>query len=413
MEPIKLDISLFKKDDSKLNVAICDAELLGRYMNRESRMSNLALMKLSSYHKKHGDNVTMILNYDELDNQNFDKIYLGKIFTGTKIPEKILERDDIIRGGTGFFFDKAPFLPDEIEHSKPDYRLYDEYIDQQLAKGVTKKKLTYFMDYNWGFLVRFCIRQCDFCVLRNYTKTEIWSPIKEFHDPSRKYIGMLDDNFLAYKGWKEILNELLNYGKPILFKQGLDLRLMTDEKAQMLAKFKFPSTVKFAYDNIADTNMIMKKIDLWKQYHKKPALFFLLCGFDRNDKWDQDFWIQDMKDLFTRVVNLMKKQQMPYCMRYEKAYDKTNVINGIMWSRLYSLMSAWLNQARFFITNSFREYLAMEPNRKKFLDLFEAAFPDIVEQYFDEKFLHYSPPKEAKIEPKVLSELDAYYDVGQ
>ena len=137
-------------------------------------------------------------------------------------------------GGTGFYYDKAPKLPDEIEHIFPDYHLYDDFVNEQIAKGVKPKDLKEYTDVSIGFTTRGCIRQCKFCVNQNYTKACIHSKIEEFYDPSRKYICLLDDNIFACKDWKQVFDELIATKHKFYFKQGMDERLLTDEKCDYL-----------------------------------------------------------------------------------------------------------------------------------------------------------------------------------
>ena len=82
-------------------------------------------MKISAYKKRQGHEVTLLRSYDEIE--AFDKVYISKVFTDTEVPEGITELSWVEYGGTGFFYDKAPPLPAEIEHSRPDYRLYDDF----------------------------------------------------------------------------------------------------------------------------------------------------------------------------------------------------------------------------------------------------------------------------------------------
>lgn len=60
------------------------------------------------------------------------------------------------------------------------------------------------------------------------------SPLKEFVDPTRKKICLLDDNFFGFAGRKDLLLELQATGKPFVFKQGLDVRLLDVERAEIL-----------------------------------------------------------------------------------------------------------------------------------------------------------------------------------
>lgn len=113
-----------------MNIAIIDADLAGR---RQHRFPNLACMKLSGYYKDKGYNVELKLDYSVL--QAYDKVFISKVFTDTPVPEEVLSMPNVEYGGTGFFYDKAPPLPPEIEHYYPDYSLYDEWVTAQLIGG--------------------------------------------------------------------------------------------------------------------------------------------------------------------------------------------------------------------------------------------------------------------------------------
>ena len=107
-----------------MNIGIIDADLIGA---KKHRFPNLASMKISAYNKSLGNEVKLITSYDE-DFSQYDDIYLSKVFTATEVPRNVIELPNIHCGGTGFFYDKAPPLKDEIEHCMPDYHLYDEWI---------------------------------------------------------------------------------------------------------------------------------------------------------------------------------------------------------------------------------------------------------------------------------------------
>ena len=104
-------------------------------------------------------------NYDKI--RQFDKVYISKVFTETVVPEAVLELDNVSYGGTGFFYDKAPALPEEIEHQFPDYHLYDEWVQAKMSEGKPRREFTYYLDYSIGFLTRGCFRRCSFCVNKN------------------------------------------------------------------------------------------------------------------------------------------------------------------------------------------------------------------------------------------------------
>lgn len=161
------------------------------------------------------------------------------MFTDTLINESILDLENVEYGGTGFYYDKALKLPDEIEHHMPDYHLYDDWVQERLENGGNRTDFKYYLDYSIGFTTRGCFRQCEFCVNGNYKKVNCHSPLSEFVDPTRKKICLLDDNILGSPHWKEIFQELQTTGKPFQYKQGMDERLLTDEKCEVLFSSKY------------------------------------------------------------------------------------------------------------------------------------------------------------------------------
>jgi len=362
-------------------------------------------MKISGYYKEKGHNVILKLDYNDL--HNFDIVYISKVFTDTEIPEEpkdksektteniiqyysknnFLKRKNIKYGGTGFFYDKAPFLPDEIEHHMPDYHLYDEWVNQQLSNGGKRKDFEYYLEHSIGYLTRKCFRGCEFCVNRNYKKVESASPLEEFLDSKRKYICLLDDNFLGYKDWKPLLLSLQQTNKRFQFKQGLDERLLTEEKVQLLTQSKYYGDYIFAFDNIEDKEVIINKLKLWREYNRKNTKFYIFCGFDRNERYDDQFFKQDIIDTFERIKILMEFGCLPYIMRHK------NYTNSPYFGT-YINFARWCNQPNFYKKMSYREYCLANQARTKnkictalqYMNEFENDYPDIAKQYYDMKF---------------------------
>ena len=111
-------------------------------MITDAPMHNLALMKLSAYHKNLGHSVEMI---DKNKIQRFDFVYGSYIFTWNRnkaLELKQVYGDKCIIGGTGV--DLIKTLSKEIDVLKPDYSLFN------LTNGV-------------GFTRRGCINNCKFC----------------------------------------------------------------------------------------------------------------------------------------------------------------------------------------------------------------------------------------------------------
>jgi hypothetical protein len=360
-----------------MNIGIVDADLLCN----GTRHPNLALMKISGFHKSKGNNVELIESYNEsLD--KFDQIFISKVFDFTEIPEKFMKNKKIIIGGTGFFEDGGEDLPYEIEHHKPDYELYKSYINKKVALG---KSLSYFDDYlnySIGFTTRGCFRQCSFCVNKKYNKVFRHSPVSEFIEPSKKYIHLWDDNFLGYPEWESILDEIEQTGKPFQFRQGLDIRLLTEEKAYRLSKSKYRGDMIFAFDHILDRDLIEKKLKIWRKYSFRTTKLYVLTGYESNDH-------VDIMNTFERIKILMKYQCLPYIMRYSD-YKNSR------WVSLYTQVARWCNQPQFFKKMSFRDFcLANQKFHKtkgtfcsamKALTEFEKTHPDIANIYFDIRF---------------------------
>lgn len=113
-----------------MNIAIIDADLIGI---KNHRFPNLACMKMSGYYKELGYKVELKLDYESLN--EYDKVLISKVFTSTPIDENVLSLPNVEYGGTGFFYDKAPKLPKEIEHHMTDYDLYLDWVNQQIENG--------------------------------------------------------------------------------------------------------------------------------------------------------------------------------------------------------------------------------------------------------------------------------------
>lgn len=332
-----------------------------------------------------GYQVDLLDSYERIS--EYDKVFISKVFTDTPFPLDIDNLpSNVSIGGTGFYYDKAPNLPDEIEHHMPDYHLYDEWVNSKIESGINRLEFKYYLDYSIGYVTRHCFRQCEFCVNRNYKHVDIHSPIEEFYDPSRKKICLLDDNFLGCSQWKDILQQLQDLKRPFQFKQGLDERILTDEKCEMLFKSKYDGDYIFAFDNVADAELIEKKLKLIRKYTNVIPKFYCFTGFDRNDKWDKEFWIQDQIDLWKRIEILMRYKCLPYIMRFNR-YEESP------YRGMYIQIARWCNQPSFFKKKSLREYIFDTDKGKaamKYLSDFESDHPEIAKRYFDMKYLDFN-----------------------
>lgn len=345
-----------------MNIAIIDAEIVGK---TKHRFPNLCSMKLSSYHKSIGDSVTLKTDYEGLE--LFDKVYISKVFTKTEVPEHVLSMPNVQYGGTGFYYDKAPPLPPEVEHIMPDYHLYDEWVEQAINSGVKRNEFTYYLDYSIGYLTRKCFRGCYYCVNRNYKGVEVASPLSEFMDESRPKLCFLDDNFLGCPKWRELIQPVIESKKRFQFKQGLDERLLTADKIIEISKWKYDGEVIFAFDNIEDKELITSKLELIRSTvpdWRRELKFYVFCGCDKHDKYDDEFWKQDIINLFERISILSRYGAKPYIMRFEKVYDSE-------FASFYAAVAAWCNQPSIFNTFTFRLFCQCRGMRRNGYKLYK------------------------------------------
>jgi len=341
-------------------------------------------MKLAGYHKSKGDDVVLKKDYENL--QGYEKVYIAKVFTKTSVPDNILCLPNVMYGGSGFFYADAPALPKEIEHCFPDYTLYNEYVNEQLQKGVKPSALKCFTDYSIGFLTRGCFRRCGFCVNKKYNRCVTHSNIDEFLDENRKKVMLLDDNIMAHPDWVMFFEGLRAIGKPFCFKQGIDIRLITPFFAQMINNAKYDGDLLFAFDDIADAELIERKLSMFREHSKRSVKMYLFCGYNRNGIYDIDFWLADIDSIFKRLAIIGKYQIKPYLMRYEKYHYSP-------FAGIYKNLATYCNAGGIFKVTSFTEFCENQLAKSKNKDRPCAEwryYADFVQQYphFEARFFN-------------------------
>lgn len=207
---------------------------------------NLALMKLSAWHKAQGDTVEWFSPIE-----TYDKVYSSKGFTFT--PDDPYLPADAIKGGSGYGL-VADALPDEIEHICPDYSLYG-------------------IDYSMGFLTRGCNRNCNWCnVPRREGKTRRNADVDEFLRHSEAVL--MDNNVLQHQHGIEQIEKLAKLGIKVDFNQGLDSRLIDDGIARLLASLKWRSPLRLACDHAGMMPGIQRAVELLRWHNCTPSRYF-------------------------------------------------------------------------------------------------------------------------------------------
>lgn len=272
---------------------------------------NLALMKISAWHKSHGDSVEWAGSL-----AHYDIVYMAKVFTFTPDDIQSYQAEKIVRGGTGY--DLTSRLPEDIESCYPDYDLYA------------------IQDTAYGYLTRGCPRKCPFCIVGQKEGAQAYkvADLSQFWQ-GQKHIKLLDPNLLAAPEWQDLLGQLSDSGAWVDFTQGLDIRLMTDEKADAINRVKY-SMLHFAWDDPNDKVTLEKLVeykDVWHGDFRRRRVYVLT-------NYNSDF-----NDDLYRIYTLRDIGYDPYIMIYDKLHAPPKT----------RYLQRWVNNKRIFRTIEYFE----------------------------------------------------------
>lgn len=279
-----------------------------------SNFPNLALMKLSAWHKAQGDEVEMLFPMS-----SYDRVYMSKVFDFTPDFNTCIDTKEIIKGGTGY--DMSIRLPNEVESTYPDYSLY----------GIT--------DTAYGYLTRGCPRNCPFCIVgeKEGLKSYKVSDLDGFWN-GQKHITLLDPNILACPDRIELLNQLADSQAWIDFSQGLDIRFMTEDVARIINRMKI-KTIRFAWDRRNEDERIIKNLTYFKGITNldfRRLRVYVLVNYETTIE----------EDLY-RIYKLKELGYDPYVM----IFDKENAPKQI------KRLARWVNNKFIFrVCERFEDY---------------------------------------------------------
>ena len=260
---------------------------------------NLALMRISAWHKAQGDDV----EWWWTDFIHYDIVYMSKVFSDAYSPDipEPMNADKVIKGGTGYairlengkeVFDKEKHqtLPDEIEKMFPDYSIYPQY------------------DFAVSMTSRGCPRGCSFChVAAKEGRCSVKvADVKDFWN-GQKEIKILDPNITACREKRDLMRQYRETGVYLDFTQGLDIRCLNDEDIDDLNHMKI-RMVHFAWDNPKD-DLEAKFRRFAEQYRKKGHCKTVYVLTNYNSTMEENLY---------RIYTLRDLGYDPYVMIYNK-----------------------------------------------------------------------------------------------
>ena len=195
-------------------------------------------------------------------------------------------------------------MPDEVEHMYPDYSLY----------GIKDQAI--------GFLTRGCPRHCPFCIVgdKEGTVSRKVADLSEFWR-GQKNITLCDPNMFACPDWRELAQQLIDSNAIVEFNQGVDIRIMTEEKVDALNNMKL-SMLHFAWDNYPDEHCYqqLKKYRDRFNLDGRHLTVYVLTNYNTTFSQDLD-----------RVYKLRELDYVPYLMIYNKPQAPRELIRMQRW----------------------------------------------------------------------------------
>jgi len=260
----------------------------------------LGLMKISTFHKRRGDEVVFYKGTRaEVRDQSWDIIYIATMFTyqwkatihtikfyqrnKAKAPVKVggvlaslladdLKKETGIRPHLGLY--------KKVDRLPPDYHLFDDL--EEYPYGVN--------DASIGYTTRGCIRHCRFCAVSDLEPEYVpYIPLKNQIDPTKKDLILLDNNVLASEEFPRIIREIKKRGfrkgakfngklRHIDFNQGVDARLLTEDRMRLLSEIAiYP--LRIAFDHIELKDLYIQKIRLAHKYGIRRLSNYILYNF--------------------------------------------------------------------------------------------------------------------------------------
>lgn len=274
----------------------------------DSKIPNLALMKLASLHKSLGNSVEQAF---PLAAHTYDRVYRAKVFDFTA-DDQTPWPCEVIDGGTGY--DMTVKLPIEAENIYPDYELFG-------------------CQYALGRITRGCVRSCPWCVVPKVDGTTVRqvATLDDFlHDQDS--VRLLDDNLTALPDlFIDTCHELTSRKTKTYF-EALDIRAMTVDMARALSKVRRNGNVHFAFDTPKYEAGVLRGIQALKDggFPLWAATFYVLIGFDTTP--EEDIWrIELLKSLHVESFVMPFDKADPYQKAFARWVNHKAIFKTVEW----------------------------------------------------------------------------------
>jgi len=275
----------------------------------DGKLPNLALMKLSHWHKSQGHRVFFEKSITKgIFEPEYDMVYGSAIFSTSEKKINTFKQNfpNAIVGGTGTG-DNATTVESIIGSTGYEFYDYGIYPD---------------FDASIGFSQRGCRLRCKFCVVpnkegKNVSSNTIYDIWKQNPRNQSKKIHLLDNDFFGQPDWQEKANEIILGGYRVCFSQGINIRLIDEHGAGFLSRMKFrddsfkKKRVYTAWDNKRDEAIFLKGVGYLLDAGIKPheIMVYFLCNY-----WEKGL----TQDVWNRFNVMAEIGLLPYPMIYEK-----------------------------------------------------------------------------------------------
>lgn len=273
----------------------------------DGSIPNLALMRLSAYHRSRGDSVTYTTDVRRgLFEPEYGRVYGSAVFQSSQIKVMQFEREwpGCIVGGTG-----TPYAMTVEELTGEDCHAVD-YADQSI-------------DYSMGFTQRGCRLSCEFCVVPSKEgKARPATPVSQIWrgDPHPRHLYLLDNDFFGNPHWRDVVAELNAGGFRVCLSQGINARKMSDAMVSAAASLDYRAPdfktrrLYTAWDNGDDEAIFLRGLRRLFDAGIKPdhVMVYVLVGY-----WPAE----TMDDCLHRIATLRHYGVRPYPMPYKRTRE--------------------------------------------------------------------------------------------